>query len=52
VEAALASPDTPALVALSGHASGVTAIAFNNDGTLLASTGYDGTIRLWGMVNP
>ena len=49
VEAALASPDTPALAVLEGHTSGVTAIAFSADGTLLASVGYDGTIRLWGV---
>lgn len=49
VEAALANPDTPALVMLEGHTSGVTAVAFNGEGTLLASAGYDGTIRLWGV---
>jgi hypothetical protein len=49
VNAALSSPDTPALVSLGGHTSGVTAVAFSTDATLLASAGFDGTIRLWGV---
>jgi WD40 repeat protein len=49
VEAALANPDTPALVTLEGHTSGGTAVTFNSEGTLLASASYDGTIRLWGV---
>jgi WD40 repeat protein len=32
---------------LEGHESAVTEVAFNHAGTLLVSTGWDGTTRLW-----
>ncbi len=34
---------------LDGHIGYVDALAFNNDGSLLASAGWDGTIRFWGV---
>jgi WD40 repeat protein len=34
---------------LEGHRDGVHSVAFSPDGTLLASTSLDGTIRMWGI---
>jgi WD40 repeat protein len=38
---------TPELVVQSGHASSITAIAFNTDGKVLASASQDGNVKLW-----
>ena len=37
------------LTTLAGHHSGSTALVFNKDGSLLYSSGYDGTVRAWGL---
>lgn len=36
---------------LKGHTAEVTNVIFSNDGKYLASTSYDGTIRLWDIAN-
>jgi WD40 repeat protein len=37
------------LMALSGHINSVRRVVFSPDGTLLASAGWDGAIRIWNM---
>jgi WD40 repeat protein len=34
---------------LTGHEGNVTGVAFNKQGDLLATSGLDGTVRLWGL---
>lgn len=34
-----------------GHEKGVAALAFSNDGKLLATGSYDGTVKLWPLVD-
>jgi WD40 repeat protein len=41
--------NVPRLFDLRGHAGGVTGVALNPEGTILASSGFDGTTRLWDM---
>lgn len=37
------------LATLKGHTAPLTRAPFNHDGTLIATTGADGTVRLWGI---
>ena len=36
---------------LRGHSHGVTSVAFNQEGTLLASSSYDKTVKIWDPVS-
>ncbi len=38
---------TPERLALGGHRGGVSGVGFSPDGTMLASTGKDGVLRIW-----
>jgi WD40 repeat protein len=40
----------PQPTVLKGHQSAVTDVAFSHGGDLLASTGWDGTVRLWSVA--
>ena len=37
---------------LRGHTNTINALSFNQDGSLLASTSQDGTVRIWGIESP
>ncbi len=37
------------IVTLRGHIGGVTALSFRRDGSQLASTGFDGAVRIWAL---
>ncbi|MFJ2867458.1 WD40 repeat domain-containing protein [Kitasatospora sp. NPDC087314] len=50
--ALVADANTPLSTALIGHTSGVASLARSPDGHTLASSGLDGTTRLWGLTDP
>ena len=42
----------PYATQLTGHTNGLTRLAFNPDGRILATASADNTVRLWGVSNP
>jgi len=40
------------LARLDGHTDFITAVSFSPDGTMIASTSLDGTLRLWAVATP
>jgi len=40
-------PNFTNVLDLTGHEGNVTGVAFNEGGTILATSGFDGTVRLW-----
>lgn len=47
VNPAVERPKFETVLGLSGHEGNVTGVTFNNQDTLLATSGFDGTVRLW-----
>lgn len=45
------SENQPSKIRLEGHTQYVTSVSFNAQGTHLASSSWDGTVRLWDMSN-
>lgn len=43
-------PNFSSVLGLTGHEGNVTGVAFNEQGTILATSGFDGTVRLWNIV--
>jgi len=37
--------------AIKGHGKGVTSVAFSRDGTLIASSSTDNTIKIWDVAS-
>ena len=42
-------PNYTSVLGLTGHEGNVTGVAFNEGATILATSGFDGTVRLWGL---
>ena len=42
-------PNYANVLGLTGHEGNVTGVAFNEQGTILATSGFDGTVRLWDL---
>lgn len=51
LEAALRSATRRNSAILTGHIDAVNRACYNSDGTLIASTSYDKTIKLWNVIN-
>jgi WD40 repeat protein len=44
-------PNGSQLGVFRGHTGAVTTIAFSSDATMLMTSGYDGTVRVWNVAN-